>query len=98
MARIEVHTNWTNTVSEVYRFTLEDLLKPETLQVLRQVLDGSEALKPGVSPQELTATVAGRFGDLGRRLQERKDATGQAAAPPARHRSLPQPPGFLHVR
>ena len=78
MARIEVHTNWTNTVSRTYAFTLDDLLAPETLNILRQVFDGSESLKPGVSPQELTATVAGRFGDLGRRLQERKGAGGEA--------------------
>ena len=77
MARIEVHTNWTNTVSQTHAFSLDDLLRPETLHLLRQVLDGSDALKPGVSPQELTATVAGRFGDLGRRLQERTGADGE---------------------
>ena len=77
MARIQVHTNWTNTVSKTYAFTLDDLLKPETLHILRQVLDGSDKLKPGVSPQELTAKVASSFGALGRRLQERKDAAGE---------------------
>ena len=33
---------------------------------------GSERLKPGISPQEITAKVAAKFGELGRRLQERK--------------------------
>ncbi|MBL9009540.1 MAG: class I SAM-dependent DNA methyltransferase, partial [Alphaproteobacteria bacterium] len=74
MERIEVHTNWTNTVSKTHVLTLEDLREPAKLELLRQVFAGSDALKPGVSPQELTATVAERFGDLGKRLQERGHA------------------------
>lgn len=71
MERIIVHTNWTNTVSRKLVFTLDDMLDPEQLAVLRLVFEGSESLKPRISPQELTAKVAQRFGDLGRRLQER---------------------------
>lgn len=71
MERIIVHTNWTNTVSRKLVFTLDDMLDPEQLAVLRLVFEGSESLKPKISPQELTAKVAQRFGDLGRRLQER---------------------------
>ena len=71
MERIIVHTNWTNTVSRKIEFTLDDLHEPEKLAVLRLVFEGSESLKPKISPQELTAKVAQRFGDLGRRLQER---------------------------
>ena len=76
MERIIVHTNWTNTVSRKYEFTLDDLHEPEKLAVLRLVFEGSESLKPRISPQELTAKVAQRFGDLGRRLQERKGPDG----------------------
>ena len=72
MERIIVHTNWTNTVSRKYEFALDDLLDPAKLHLLRAVFDGSEELKPRVSPQELTAKAAERFGELGRRLQERK--------------------------
>lgn len=71
MERIIVHTNWTNTISRKIEFTLDDLHEPEKLAVLRLVFEGSESLKPKISPQELTAKVAQRFGDLGRRLQER---------------------------
>jgi len=70
--RIVVHTNWTNTVSRRIELTLDDLLEPAKLQILKQVFTGSDELKPGFSPQELTAKVAARFGELGRRLQERK--------------------------
>lgn len=72
MERIIVHTNWTNTISRRIEFTLDDLHEPERLAVLKLVFQGSESLKPRISPQELTAKVAQRFGDLGRRLQDRK--------------------------
>ena len=71
MERIIVHTNWTNTVSRRIELTLTDLLEPAKLETLRQVFRGSDSLKPGVSPQELTAKVAGRLGELSSRLQER---------------------------
>jgi len=71
MARIVIHTNWTNTVSRVIELSLEDLREPAKLDLLRQVFEGSDRLKPSVSPQELTAKVAQRFGELGRRLQDR---------------------------
>ena len=72
MERIIIHTNWTNTISRKIELAPADLLEPAKLEILRQVFQGSEALKPGISPQELTAKVAVRFGELGRRLQERK--------------------------
>ena len=72
MERIVVHTNWTNTVSRKLELSLGDLLDPAKLHLLRVVFDGSEELKPRFSPQELTAKAAERFGELGRRLQERR--------------------------
>lgn len=71
MSRIVIHTNWTNTISKVIELSLEDLREPAKLDLLRQVFEGSEKLKPSVSPQELTRRVALRFGELGKRLQER---------------------------
>lgn len=72
MDRIVVHTNWNNTVSETHEWTLDDLLDAQRRDLLKQVFTGSEKLKPKISPQELTAKAAQRFGDIGRRLQERK--------------------------
>lgn len=79
MARIVIHTNWTNTVSRVIELSLEDLREPAKLDLLRQVFEGSDRLKPSVSPQELTAKVAARFGELGRRLQDRKHPPREVA-------------------
>jgi type II restriction/modification system DNA methylase subunit YeeA len=71
MDRIIIHTNWTNTVSRKIELSLNDLLEPAQRDILRQVFEGSERLKPTLTPQDLTAKVAIRFGELGRRLQER---------------------------
>jgi type II restriction/modification system DNA methylase subunit YeeA len=71
MERIVVHTNWTNTISRRYELSLQDLIEPANLELLRDVFRGSESRKPGVTPQELTRKVAAAFGELGRRLQER---------------------------
>ncbi len=72
MERIVVHTNWNNTASERREFTLDDLLDAGKRDLLKQIFNGSDKLKPKISPQELTAKAAQRFGDIGRRLQERK--------------------------
>ncbi len=71
MERIVVHTNWTNTVSRRLEFRIDDLREPARLDQLRDVFRGSERLRPGTSPQQLTHDAAERFGTLGRRLQER---------------------------
>ncbi len=39
-------------------FGFDDLREPAKLDLLRKVFQGSDALKPGLSPQELTAKVA----------------------------------------
>ncbi|MBN8998959.1 MAG: hypothetical protein J0H54_06060 [Rhizobiales bacterium] len=74
MERIIIRTNWTNTVQKKYAFSLEDLRDPATLDILRQVFEGSEKLKPGITPQQLTEKVARRFSELAQRLQERGHA------------------------
>ncbi|HAF81924.1 MAG TPA: class I SAM-dependent DNA methyltransferase [Brevundimonas sp.] len=72
MSRIVVRTNFTNTVTAVYEFALDDLRDPAKRDLLRQIFEGSEKLKPTVSPQELTAKAVERFAELGRRLQDRR--------------------------
>jgi len=72
MTRIIVRTNFTNTITKVIEFALEDLREPPKLDLLRQIFQGSEKLKPVISPQELTAKAVERFAELGRRLQDRR--------------------------
>lgn len=71
MDRVVIHTNWTNTVSARIELSLEDLRHPAKLDLLQQVFEGTDALRPVVDPHELTATVAARFGALGQQLQDR---------------------------
>jgi hypothetical protein len=71
MERIIINTAWTNAVSRRIELKLDDLHEPTNLAILKAVFQGSDSLKPKISPQELTAKVAQRFGALGRRLQER---------------------------
>ena len=72
MSRIIVRTNFTNTVTAVHEFSLEDLRDPAKRDLLRQIFEGSDTLRPTVSPQELTAKAVERFAELGRRLQDRR--------------------------
>lgn len=71
MERIEIHSNWTNTVTKTWILGFDDLRGGTNLDLLRAVFEGSDRFKPGQTPQELTAKVAARFGKLGRDLQER---------------------------
>jgi len=64
--RFEVHTNFTNTVKTVHRFTLDDLASnpEEALRVLRAVMGQPELMRPTNSPQELTEVAAKEFASL----------------------------------
>lgn len=70
--RFEVHTNFTNTVKKVYRFTLDDLAnKPqEPLRVLRALMGDPESLRPDYTLHELTERAARQFADLAHALRE----------------------------
>jgi type II restriction/modification system DNA methylase subunit YeeA len=67
--RIRVHTNWTNTVSEVHDFTLDDLRDPAKRQRLKWVFSDPEKLKPGLTRQVLTEQAATEFAQLAKRLR-----------------------------
>jgi hypothetical protein len=59
---IEVHTNFTNTPKQVYRFTLADLLDNSPsercplapLDVLRSIFSDPSRLKPGLTTAQVT--------------------------------------------
>lgn len=52
--RFRIHTNWTNTVSEVHEFRLDDLRDPATLQKLKWAFTDPEKLQPHKTRQALT--------------------------------------------
>ena len=93
MERIELHTNWTNTVQEVHTLSLPELADARRRQLLKKAFSETEVeeLKPGKTREALTKEVA--------------RGVRQAGAEPARARPRPgeggalrQPHGVLHVR
>jgi hypothetical protein len=71
LKRIEIHTNFTNTVKTVYILQLADLADPAKLDLLRQAFADPERLRPGVTRQMVTRDAALRFSDLAHQLQNR---------------------------
>jgi hypothetical protein len=79
LVRFEVHTNFTGTVKQVYRFVLDDLLKNVAtdvcrlppLDVLRALFTNPGMLRPGRSTAEVTELAASEFATIAESLRER---------------------------
>ncbi len=71
LARFEIHTNWTNTVSHTYEIGLDDLADPKKLRWLKWAFDDPDQLKPGLTRQALTEAAAREFAALAQRLRDR---------------------------
>lgn len=67
----EIHTNFTNTVKEVYRFTVEDLARPEVLRRVWAMFHNPDELRPGVLRSDITEAAAEKFADLAHALRGR---------------------------
>ena len=91
MARFRIHTNWTNSVSEVHEFGLEGLSNAANRNKLKWALSDPERLRPGETRQALTKRAAETFASLAQSLRERGHDP-QAVA------HFRQPSGLLHVR
>jgi hypothetical protein len=83
----EVHTNFTGSRPQVYRFSLDDLLSEaplansalRALEVLRAVFDDPEQLRPDASSARVTEKAAAEFAKLAVNLEVRKTAPEKAA-------------------
>jgi type II restriction/modification system DNA methylase subunit YeeA len=71
MDRIVVHTNWTNTVSEVHTISLSDLLDANKRELLRWIFSDPERLRPQKTTDALTSEVADNFAKLAISLGKR---------------------------
>jgi type II restriction/modification system DNA methylase subunit YeeA len=73
MERIELHTNWTNTVQEVHTLSLPELADARRRQILKKAFSETEVeeLKPGKTREALTKEVAQEFVRLAQSLRER---------------------------
>jgi hypothetical protein len=77
--RFRVRTNWTNSVSEIHEFTLDDLRDANFRQKLKWVLSEPERLKPGKTRQSLTEQAAAEFAALAQRLRDRGHPSEEVA-------------------
>ncbi len=73
MERFRIHTNWTNTVQQVYELHLEELKDAHRRQLLKCAFSETdvEQLKPGKTREALTKEVAEEFVKLAQNLRER---------------------------
>ena len=71
MARFRIRTNWTNSVSRTYKFTLDDLADAAKRDILKWAMSDPERLRPGESRQALTERAAATFAELAFVLQQR---------------------------
>lgn len=80
IATIEIHTNFTNTVKQVYKLTLDDLLDSKKLDLLRRVFSEPETLRVNAkTTAEVTEQAAREFARLGEILRRKGVEPGQAA-------------------
>ena len=71
MARFRIRTNWTNCVSEVHEFALDDLGDGATRDKLKWAMSDPERLRPGITRQTVTERAAATFAELAQGLRDR---------------------------
>lgn len=64
MERIEVHTNFTNSVKQIHLFTLDDLLDPRHLDQLRRVWTDPDTFRAPQTTAQATEEAAKKFAEL----------------------------------
>ena len=79
MRRFRIHTNWTNSVSELHEFSLGDLVDQATYNKLKWAFSDPERLRPEQTREALTQQAASAFASLAQRLRER-DCNPEAVA------------------
>jgi type II restriction/modification system DNA methylase subunit YeeA len=69
--RIEIHTHFTGTPSEMHTIALADIGTPENLQKLKWLFTDTEKFKPQRTRTAITLQAANLIGDLAWQLQQR---------------------------
>lgn len=65
---IVIHTNFTGTAKQIIPVTLDDLLKPDGLQKIRNIFYNPEFFRPEKTAAQVTEEAAARFGHLATHL------------------------------
>lgn len=67
---IVIRTNYTNLRTQTYTLSLDDLLKPESIQLLKKVFTSPEDLKPKETIESVTREAAEKFARLAKNLRD----------------------------
>lgn len=68
--RIEIHTNFVNTVKQLYEISLDDLLVPDERRLLHHAFFDHKALKAPQTTEEVTQKAAAEFARLADLLRQ----------------------------
>jgi restriction-modification enzyme MmeI-like protein len=79
MARIVIHTNFTNTVKQEYEITLDDLLTPTGMKRLRDAFYAPEAFRAPLTIEQVTKQAAEEFSVLATLLRRYGEEPQQIA-------------------
>jgi len=71
LVNFEVHTNFTGTPKQVYRFTIHDLEQPETRQLLKWVFTDPERLNPKYHRERVTREASQQVAAIAAQLSRR---------------------------
>lgn len=71
MDRIIIHTNFTNTVSEIHTILIDDLINVDARNKLKAAFTEPDILKPSKTRDAITADAAKPFAELAQRLRDR---------------------------
>lgn len=77
--QIVVHTNFTNTVKQVFTLTLDDLLTPAGQKRLRDVFYAPEAFRAPQTTEQVTKQAAQEFAELAKLLRRYGEEPQQIA-------------------
>ncbi len=77
--RIIVHTNFTNTASEVHEIALDALGEPRNLEILRALFTDPEKLRPGKTTATITQNAAKHFAGIADSMRKRGLDAAQVA-------------------
>ncbi|HEV7877919.1 class I SAM-dependent DNA methyltransferase [Bradyrhizobium sp.] len=67
--RFRIYTNWTNTVQTRHEFVLEDLARSGTRELLKNVFNHPDRLKPDKTREQVTKDAAKEFTTIAERLR-----------------------------
>lgn len=67
---IVIRTNYTNLPTRTYTLALDDLLKPESIDLLKKVFTNPEDLKPKETIESVTREAAEKFARLAKNLRD----------------------------